>query len=69
MSYRLDDEDEAMNIRRKLAETGAACLLLGIGYAFAAEKISPVGGPWEAGKFKFDSKENKTRRSLSGSRG
>src|SRR5258708_3187847 len=54
-----------MNIR-KLVGASEVCLLLGTGCAFAAEKISHVGAPWEAGKFKFDSKENKTRRSLSG---
>jgi hypothetical protein len=53
-----------MNIRKFVG--AAVCLLLGVNCALAAEKISPVGGPWEAGKFKFDRKENKTRRSLSG---
>jgi hypothetical protein len=32
----------------------------------AADRIAPMDGPWEAGKFKFEDKEKKTRQSLSG---
>src|SRR5258708_17961488 len=34
--------------------------------ALAVERIAPRSGPWEAGQFKFDEREKKTRRSLSG---
>lgn len=50
----------------KLLATVALGMLFGTRGIVAAEKISPVSGPWEAGKFKFDTKENKMRRSLSG---
>jgi hypothetical protein len=34
--------------------------------AAAVERLSPVSGPWDAGKFKFADKEKKTRRAVSG---
>lgn len=36
------------------------------GPAAAIERLSPVSGPWDAGKFTFEKKQKKTRQAVSG---
>lgn len=59
--------DKATAPRRLVPALLAAVMACStIGPVAAVERLSPVGGPWDAGKFKFADKEKKTRRALSG---
>jgi len=46
----------------------SSCLLLPVASTLGADaaEVRPLSGPWSGGKFTFASRENKTRRSLSG---
>jgi len=58
---------EATKPARHVSAILGATIAIAVGASvYAADRIVPIDGPWEAGKFKFEDKEKKTRRSLSG---